>query len=38
VYLERNGGATGGIWDEHAIRSIEMFKEANVEIKYYEED
>ena len=38
VYLERNSGATGGMWDEHAIRSIEMFKESNVEIKYYEED
>jgi len=29
-------GAKGDIWEEHAKRSVQMFNEANVEIKYYE--
>lgn len=24
------------LWDEHAVRSLQMFKEANVEVIYYE--
>jgi dCMP deaminase len=37
VYLE--SGKEGGKsphWDEHAIRSLQMFKEAGVEVEYYE--
>ena len=37
VYLERGGGAKGVLWDEHEKRSIEMFKEAGVEIIFYDE-
>lgn len=28
--------ANRSLWDEHAIRSLQMFKEANVEVIYYE--
>ena len=37
VYLERGGGAQGVLWDEHEKRSVEMFKEAGVEIIFYDE-
>ena len=37
VYLEKGGGAQGVLWDEHEKRSIEMFKEAGVEIIFYDE-
>jgi dCMP deaminase len=37
VYLERGQGAQGKLWDEHEIRSIQMFKEAGVEIIFYDE-
>jgi len=37
VYLERYGGAQGGLWDEHEIRSIQMFKESGVELRSYDE-
>ena len=37
VYLERYGGAQGGLWDEHEIRSIQMFKESAVELRFYDE-
>lgn len=30
--------ANRSLWDEHAIRSLQMFKEANVEVIYYESD
>lgn len=37
VYLEPNGiGAKGDQWSEHAIRSLQMFEEAGVEVIYYE--
>jgi len=36
VYLEREGGAKGEMWGEHAIRSEQMFKEAGVDVHYYE--
>jgi dCMP deaminase len=36
IVCETNGGATGSKWEEHAIRSVLMFNEAGVEIKYYE--
>jgi dCMP deaminase len=37
VYINKGGtGAKGDIWEEHAKRSVQMFNEANVEIKYYE--
>jgi len=35
VYLEKGGGAKGQIWNEHAQRSIQLFKEAGVEVYYY---
>ena len=37
VYLERGEGAKGQMWDEHAIRSEQMFKEAGVVVRYYGE-
>ena len=36
VYLEREGGAKGEMWSEHAKRSEQMFKEAGVDVCYYE--
>lgn len=36
VYLEREGGAKGDIWSEHSKRSIQLFKEAGVEVYYYD--
>jgi dCMP deaminase len=37
VYINKGGtGAKGDIWEDHATRSVQMFNEANVEIKYYE--
>jgi dCMP deaminase len=32
-----NTGAKGAQWEEHAKRSLQMFKEANVSIEYYDE-
>ena len=37
VYLEPGKvGAKSPHWDEHSIRSLQMFKEAGVEVEYYE--
>ena len=36
IYCEREGGAKGELWDEHSKRSIQMFKEAGVEVQYYD--
>jgi dCMP deaminase len=38
IVCEKNPsfGASGNMWDEHAKRSLIMFEEAGVEIKYYE--
>jgi len=35
IYCEREGGATGSKWDESAIRSMKMFNETGIEIKFY---
>lgn len=36
VYLESGGiGAVGSLWEEHAKRSVVMFNEAGVNLKYY---
>jgi dCMP deaminase len=36
IYIYPSGsGAKGKIWDEHLIRSIEMFKEAGITINFY---
>jgi dCMP deaminase len=38
VYMYSTGtGAQGKLWDEHALRSKVMFKEANVKVIYYGE-
>jgi dCMP deaminase len=38
VYLEAGKvGAKSPHWDEHAVRSLQMFKEAGVEVEYYEQ-
>ena len=36
IYCTKNGEPSQPIWKEHETRSIQMFNEANVEIKYYE--
>jgi dCMP deaminase len=36
IYCERSGGAVGDKWSESAIRSMKMFNEAGVEVKFYE--
>jgi dCMP deaminase len=36
IVCERIDGAVGKKWEEHGKRSLEMFKEAGVEIDYYE--
>jgi dCMP deaminase len=34
--MDLSFGARGGMWEEHAKRSLIMFEEAGVEIQYYE--
>ena len=36
IYCEREGGAKGNKWNESAIRSIKMFNETGVEVKFYD--
>ena len=37
VYCKKTDTTSNrSLWDEHAVRSLQMFKEANVEIIYYE--
>jgi dCMP deaminase len=36
VVMEREGGAKGPIWEGHEKRSLQMFKEASVEVEYYD--
>ena len=37
VFCERGEGAKGQIWDGHAERSIQMFKEADCTVWYYDD-
>ena len=36
IYCEREGGAKGEKWEEHSKRSLQMFKEAGVDVHWYE--
>lgn len=37
VYCKKTDTTTNrSLWDEHAIRSLQMFKEANIQVIYYE--
>ena len=38
IYCEKGMGAKGDHWEEHQIRSIQMFKEAKLTVWYYGEE
>jgi dCMP deaminase len=35
IVCVEGAGASGHIWSEHSKRSLEMFKEAGIQVKYY---
>lgn len=38
IHCVRNGGAKSKLWEEHASRSLQMFKEAKIEVFIYEKN